>query len=299
MKKRLLYLYLALLFALLAVGYAAFNVALAYKNRNDGFTVEKTVSVVPNDPQWEIVTSKNSLIRANAILNQPWYYLGSGFQCYAFISQDGQYVLKFLRHQRLRPPSFFDALLLKTEKKTTTRQDRVQGLFQSLKVAIEDIPDETGILFVHLNKTAGHHRPVTIHNKCGEEFQISLDDREFILQRKAELIKPVFSKLMEEGRVEQAKARIDQIFALMTISAKKGVKDLDRALIKKNNLGFLEDRAIYIDAGKLVKVQGVSGLEFAADLTRLRALRKWLMQHYPDLANYFDKAQKKVIDSFE
>lgn len=288
-----------LVFLLVVVGYAAFEGFRAFKNRNDGFTVEKTVSVVPNDPRWEITTSKNSLILANAVLNQPWYYLGYGFQCYAFISQDNQYVLKLLRHQRLCPPSVFDVLLFKSAKKTTVRQERVEGLFQSLKIAIEDIPHETGILFVHLNKTAGHYRPIQLHNKCGDEFQISLDDREFVLQRKAELVKPVISSLMNEGKIELAKARIDQIFTLLAETAKKGVKDLDRALIKKNNLGFLEDRAIYIDAGKFVKVSKVSQEEFKVDLTRLRALRKWLMQNYPDLANYFDKAQKKAIDSFE
>lgn len=104
---------------------------------------------------------------------------------------------------------------------------------------------------------------------------------------------------MNEGDLEAAKKRIDQVFDLLLSCAKKGVMDLDRALVKKNNIGFLEDRAIYIDAGKLVRFEGFSKTDFKIDLSRLRPLHKWLMQNYPVLANYFDKAHKRTLDAFE
>lgn len=288
----------------LAFLYVAIDCAITYKNRNDGFTLERIESAIPNDPRWEINTSDTAFSQVNQILDQPWYYLGCGFQCFAFISQDGKYVLKFLRHQRLRPPTLYDLLpsipfvLEQKEKKTKTRQARVEQLFQSLKIAVERVPHETGILFVHLNKTLSHHPAVTIHDKCGDCYTISLDDREFILQEKAQHIKPVIAKLMEEGKVDQAKKRLDQIVDLLTVCAKRGVLDLDRALIKKDNLGFLQDRAIYIDAGKFVEVEKVTLDQFKRDLTRLRPLYKWLMYSHPFLANHLERRQKQAIDSF-
>jgi hypothetical protein len=152
---------------------------------------------------------------------------------------------------------------------------------------------------VHINKSRGLHPTVTIFDKLGEKYEVTLDDKEFVLQLKAKHMKPVLCKLMKKGEVQQAKERIDQIFALLTDCAKKGVLDTDGALIKKNNMGFLADRAIYIDTGKLTRKPSIKEKErFIQDLKRLRPLHKWLMQHYPVLANHFEKAQKNAIDNF-
>jgi len=287
-------------------GYVGYTARDYYKNHNDGFSIGRiTSSFSTNNPAWEIPATNAQIERANAILKQPFYYLSHGFQCYAFISQDGGYVLKFPRQQRLGPPRLFTYLpdisfiKRKREAKTLKRQKRADELFQSLKIAFLEIPHETGVIFAHVNKTRNQHPKISITDKTGATYEITLDDREFVLQRKAKHVKSTFYKLMRVKNVAKAKERIDQIFQLLTACAKKGVLDMDGALISKNNIGFLEDRAIYIDAGRLAHTNSIKTKEkFTRDLKRLRTLHKWFMQQYPGLANYFEVAKNKAIENF-
>lgn len=289
----------------LLVGYGIFLGIRAWEKRTDGFTLEKMHSDLPNNPNWEIEVSESTTEEANKILNQPFYYLARGFQCYAFVSGDGKHVLKFMRHQRLRPPVMFDWLPkyqflqeLK-EKKTKERRKRMNQLFRSLKVAFEDVPAESGLLYVHLNKTENKHPMVTIYDKSGAEHKVCLDKVEFIVQEKAVWIKPTINGLMKEGNVEAAKERINQIFVLLVECSKKGIQDMDGALIRKDNLGFLPHRAIYIDTGKISRKKAIRTKEcFTRDLRRLRPLHKWLAMNYPELAAHFEEQKKRTIDAF-
>lgn len=104
---------------------------------------------------------------------------------------------------------------------------------------------------------------------------------------------------MQEGNVVHAKARIDQIFTLLATCARKGIADMDNQLIRKGNLGFLEDRAIYIDTGKITRKESIKTLErFNKDLERLKPLHQWLEQNYPELALHFEAEQKIVLANF-
>lgn len=270
--------------------------------KNDGFAIDKIQTSIPNSPEWNLPQIRQE---DKAILNQPYYYLGRGLQFYAFASVDGNYVLKFMRHQRLEPNSFFKWLPglpgLKTVKENhfALCKKRVGYIFRSLKIAMEDVPQETGLLYVHLNKGLNEFGVVTIYDKMNNPYQVDLDKTEFVLQKKALLIKPTIQMLMQRGDVEGACLRINQIFALLGDCAKKGVCDTDGALIRKNNLGFLPDRAIYVDTGKLARKESIKTKErFVQDLTRLQPLYEWLFERYPELATHFQQEQLAVIDAY-
>lgn len=291
---------------LVVLGLSLFAGYQFYKQRNDGFSVERISSSFENSLDWDISVTARQLYTANEILRQPFYYLNHGFQCYAFVSQDGKYVLKFLRHQRLCPPVLLQWLpqvgFIKDlkEKKSQERAKRANALFRSLKLAFTDVPQETGVVFVHLNKTTGMHPQVTIHDKSGAAYTIMLDDKEFALQERASYIKPTIEALMKEGSVQRAKERIDELFILLVRCAERGVCDEDRALIHKDNIGYLPDRAIYIDAGRLVKrSQLVNRAYMTRDLQRLNPLYKWLLKHYPVLAEHFQSVKKSTLESIQ
>ena len=296
---------LYILLTLFVLGYGAYFVARQQDRKTDGFYVQRIASIFPDDPKWDIATSQEQVDVANAALNQPYTYLAHGFQCYAFISQDKKYVLKFIRHQRLQPSivvqwlpniSFFKTI---KEEKALMGKRRAGYLFRSLKVAFEDVPEETGLLFVHLNKTKGIHPAVTIYDKAGGAFTVALDEHEFVLQKTALPIKETISQLMKEGKVEAAKTRVAQIFTLLERCAKKGIADMDNQLIRKNNLGFLPDSAIYIDTGKITRKESIKTKpRFAKDLERLQPLYAWLEQNYPELALHFEAQQKIVLANF-
>ena len=65
------------------------------------------------------------------------------------------------------------------------------------------------------------------------------------------------------------------------------------------NLGFLQDKAIYIDTGKITRKESMKTLErFSKDLERLKPLHEWLEQNYPELAAHFEAEQQNVLANF-
>lgn len=284
------------------VSTACYGGYVYWKKRNDGFCLERIQTKLPNSPEWDIPVSAQKIEEVNQILAQPFYYLGHGFQFYAFESSDGKYVLKFLRHQRLHPPVMYDWLpscgIVRDikAKKCLKRSERVRLLFQSLKIAYEQLSQESGLLFVHLNKTKNQHREAFLVDLQEDEHKIALDDTEFVLQHKATFVKPTIKAYMKAGNIDEAKARINQLFELLKATAQKGILDTDGALIYKNNVGFIRDKAIYIDVGCFVFKESIKCKErFEYDLCRLKPLYRWLAKNYPPLAAYFDKQQKKAL----
>ena len=86
---------------------------------------------------------------------------------------------------------------------------------------------------------------------------------------------------------------------LLYEAAQKGVKDVDPGLIRNNNIGFLETRAIYVDTGKLRLVkERLTKKEFVKDLKRLDPFYKWLQTYYPQLADHFASKRVELIDGY-
>lgn len=71
------------------------------------------------------------------------------------------------------------------EERVAQGKKRANYLFQSLKVAYEAAPLETGLVFVHLDKSTGVHPVVTLFDKAGTKYEVALDSHEFLLQQKA------------------------------------------------------------------------------------------------------------------
>jgi len=278
---------------------------LWWDSRADGFALSKIESNLPVEARWNINPAAEQYEKALSALSQPYTYLAHGFQCYAFESADKQYVLKFFRHQRLRLPDFvmkLPAMPIFEEWRTTrimSLNRRREYLMRSCKTAQEHAAYETGLIFTHLNMTKNLFPTVEITDKIGRTYQVSLDDCQFIVQYKAEHIKPTFKKLVQEGKLDEAKLRIKQIFDLLATCAKRGVQDNDNALIYKNNIGFLPDRAIYIDGGKLVlKKVPLKKDRFVKDLNRLKPLLRWMKEETPGLVPYFRDAEQQAINSY-
>ncbi len=155
--------------------------------KNDGFSIEKIHSKLGSRPEWELPSLSQE---HKNVLNQHYYYLGRGLQFYAFESADKQYVLKFMRHQRLEPRPFFEwfcivwpfSILRDNERAQCFK--RVGYMCHSLKVAMLYAPHETGLVFVHLNKSSNEYGKVQIFDKMGTAYDVNLDETEFVLQKK-------------------------------------------------------------------------------------------------------------------
>lgn len=207
----------------------------------DGFSVSNIRSELTYHSDWD----SNNYLEVGTILNQDFNYLGKGCQFYTFMSQDGQYVLKFFKQKHLRDPimvQIADFIGLKdyAAKQRERKFSKVDKLFKSCKLAYEYLPQETGVVAIHLNKTKDQFKDkTTIYDKMGFAHTIDLNDFEFVLQKAAQ---PVVG-------TKEAVASMCQV---VEDRCRKGIADRDPAFIQ--NMGLLPDgRAIIIDIGQLEK----------------------------------------------
>lgn len=276
-----------------------------WEGRGEGFRIYKIQDEVPYEARWDVAYSDKDLETAKSVLNQKFYYLGHGFQCYAFESEDRQYVIKFFRYQRLRLPNIIasipDVPVFSEWRKgrIASLNRRKEYLLRSFKTSWDYAKDETAMLFMHLNKSKGLFQTITIVDLLGNEHLIDLDNYQFMLQKKAMHIKPTISQLVAAGKVDEAAKRLDQIFQLLLHCSKRGIQDTDGALIRKNNLGFLGNQAIYIDGGKLVFKAELRTLKsFEKDLERLKPLLSWLKKEQPLLVQAYHDSHKKAVEEY-
>jgi len=261
-----------------------------------GFRFYEILSDRNYDSKWDTETlSDHELDEIRNLLNQPFHFLGGGGQCYAFESLDGSVVLKFFRHDYLRPeallrkisfPSFLEPL---KQTMLNLRSSSVGRCLAGAKIAFEELKEETGMLYVHLNKTEGLFQTLTFTDKIGVKHTIDIDKTEFTLQKKAELI---FSKIEREirmGNKQNAKMCIKAFFEAMIFCAKKGILDQDTAI--RRNFGFINEKAVFIDTGSLIKDESIKeATNLKNDLMiKSRRLYRWIRKHHPEYIPFFEK----------
>ena len=200
----------------------------------DGFRVYKITSKLPYNEKWDspLLISEDKL-KIHQILNQKFHYLGCGLQCYVFRSDDDNYVIKVFKHHHMRPVGWINYVRLpgKLDKMRTdlikTRERRLKRNFLSYKIAYENFKDETGVIYIHLNKTHEFDKGLILIDPIGIEHPIDLNNTEFILQKKAALVYPTLEKKIQSGDLKGAKDCLDSLLKLILDRGKKGIADLD------------------------------------------------------------------------
>jgi hypothetical protein len=259
-------------------------------------------SKIPHRNDWDVKLTADHDSFFYTVSQQPLYWLGRGMQVVVFQTQDEKYVVKFFQMSRLKEPSsnsFVKNLVSKETKEH--KNDRIshrEEIFKSSKICFEELQDETGIVYVHLNKTQNKLFGIKLVDKFGQSHRIRGDNTSFVVQRRGTYLIPTICQLMDTKQLEGAKRRIDQVFDLLLSVARKGFADGDDALIRNNNLGFTEDRAIYIDTGHLARAENLDVYERMKYefQVRLDPLQKWLNVAYPELGQYYQQRRDVVLD---
>ena len=258
-------------------------------------------SQISHRKDWEVKLTSDHDSFFYTVSQQPLYWLGRGMQVVVFQTQDEKYVVKFFQMSRLKDPatnSFVKNLISKETKEH--KEDRIshrEEIFRSSKICFEELQDETGIVYVHLNRTQNKLFGIKLIDKFGQSHRIRGDNACFVVQRRGSYLIPTICKLMDTMQVEKAKRRVDQVFDLLVSVARKGFVDADDALIRNNNLGFTEDRAIYIDTGHLARAENLDVCERMKYefQVRLDPLQKWLNVAYPELGQYYQERRDVVL----
>lgn len=279
-------------FSLCVIGL---TIALVTKPKR-GFSSRKIASNLSFCQEW--VTDPllpQEADRLSEIFSEPLTYLGSGAQCYAFVSSDGTYVLKFFKMRHLLPKTWLQPIPLPgldryKLKKIDRRLLRQKEVFNSYRMAFQYLRKETGLLFVHLNKTEDLDLQVTLVDKDKRIHTLNLNHYEFIIQKRSELVYDHLIRLMrQEDRLGFRKAicaLIDQVIE----QCKQGFVDRDSGI--GHNYGFVGEEVIHFDVGRIAYDENVKKPAFY-QLEALRAvekIEKWLTEFYPDFLSDFEAA---------
>ena len=135
-------------------------VGLSFCCRHRGFSVDKITSKLFYEEDWEIepLSQKEQEFLQQDVFGQTFYYLGAGLQWYAFVSEDQKYVLKFFKMHHLMPKDWlnnFPFSLFENYrfKHVDKKKQLLEVIFNSVKFSYDHIKRETGLIYVHLNKT--------------------------------------------------------------------------------------------------------------------------------------------------
>jgi hypothetical protein len=259
--------------------------------QTDGFTIAKISSNLPFEKKWETDPLSEAEHREMLqILDQKFTYLASGGQCYAFVSADGQSVLKFFKHHMRLPCGWRPESAKKLQKK----KNKLERDFNSYKLAFEELREETGLLYIHLNKTDHLKQTVTIVDKLGIEHRLDLDRTEFVLQKRADLVYPHLQDLMQKGDTAGAKQVVDALLEVITARCQKGIFDEDARIHR--NFGLIADKAVIIDVGRFKKDSTRTQPDvYHKDLeTITKRLKTWLDEDYPLLSLYLEKRLDEI-----
>lgn len=263
--------------------------------RASRFSPRFLISSMPYNPQWDLpALSEEEQHLLDELCSQKFHYLNKGTRCFAFLSEDRQYVIKFHRypsHLRLfpwlnRPLAYQISPKRKQIKEYNIK--RILGNFSSYKNSITDLKEENGLLLVHINKTQEIKRHICLIDKSGATHHVPLDQVTFIVQKCARPIYPTLQSLYSAGKLQQAKAIIDQLFTLIDTSCRKGYINEDPVL--RTNYGLIDGRAIHIDIGDLMQQDTIkqpqARLAYMEKITL--PLKRYLEHNAPELVQAYE-----------
>ena len=293
--KRYSFLFLAILIVAAIVHF--------YNKAADGFSLRQIQSSLKNNPSNELAAPTDYTREdLRKILSQPFYYIGKGAQCYAFASEDGKYVIKFFKHKHLRPLTWLNYLPIPSAfqpfctKKIEKREKRIRDLFASYKLAFEEMRDETGLIYVHLNRRPDLLKSVQIVDKLGMKHTILVDHYEYILQKRAvqvldALPRGAFSE-------DEFRSKLHQLCQVILQRCEKGIKDRDPAVLRNMAFCLAEPRAVYIDTGAFCKDSSMTSEKVARKdvVLRLKELRIWAKNNNPQLIQVIDSVVQEYDD---
>lgn len=222
-------------------------------HRTKGFALTKTRSNFAYRPEWEI--EKAPSLPLDQVLDQRFTYFARGGQAWAFVSDDGKYVLKLFKLHRRRLPKLIEhfplprAVAKRRARQLKKKTDKLLRDFRSYKLSFEEMEEETGLIYVHLNRSRDFNCTARIVDPLNIEHEVDLTKSPFVLQHRAETPYPHIERLYREGKIEEVKAAIHSVCSVIESRCRKGIHDEDAKIHR--NFGFLNDKAILIDVGRM------------------------------------------------
>lgn len=239
-------------------------------------------------------TEKYDEKKIKNIINQPFRFMKKGQQCFVFLSEDRQYVIKFFRWEKLEPP--FWTKWIHGTKSQSLIQDRKKKQdfdFCSYQIASRELKEETGLIFIQLPGQQAIKNPIEIYDNIGIRHIVASDRSGFILQKKTENFFPYLKEKIKEGKSEDLHPFLSSLATLLINRAQNKITDSDISL--EYNMGILENKPVLFDIGNLQKESSFCS-EKELVYKQARLVLSSLKKEAPELALFFEKEiEKKTI----
>lgn len=226
-----------------------------------------------------------------ASLNQKFSYFADGRQSFVFLSEDGKFVLKFFKRASLFPPPWTSKIPILNRFKPFRPEKIAQNMwkrnrdYQGYKVAFSHCPEETALIFLHLQKSATPFL-ISIVDPLGIEHEVDLSQTHFVLQKRAEPVAPLLQQMIASEDLQGLRLLTQTFFEFCQNRMNESIYDDDPALDK--NFGLLNNKLIQIDPGQY-ELSPHLNKELQTQKIK-RRFKKWLKYYYPMLISYVDEA---------
>ncbi len=267
-----------------------------YYQLTDDFRLANITYELPFEAPWKIpVLNPDEYRSLEQLLDQNFFYMGKGAQCYAFVSEDGQYVLKFFKFKHLKPNLLVDYLPFISPFKEykqrciERKRQKLIGVFNGYDLAFRENRQTSQLLYLHLLPTQHLQLQAKVIDKIGLERNIRLDDVVFLIQRKGETLRTRLRHFLDQRHVQEAKQAVASIFEMYISEYKKGIYDHDHGVL--HNTGFIGSQPFHLDVGKLKKDERMQHVEFYKKDLELVIWRldRWMKNSYPENEAEFSK----------
>jgi hypothetical protein len=273
-----------------------------YFKFTDGFRIGNITPHITFKESWKVSQlSPEEQKTLDLALNQNYRYFAKGHQIYAFISEDGEYLIKFPKFQRITPKPWIYWLPIHSSweswrrSKIAKKDKVVDNFMNSWKLSYEELKNETAVLYVHINPTYNEiNKKLTFTDKLGFKHIINMDEMVFLIQRKVKMFIPAIEQYTSVGDLEGAKKLLDNLLALYVSENQRGLVEKDYQIMR--NTGFIGQRPIQIDIGRFFKDENVKKTEVSRAEMRYKTqkLMPWLVKNHPQLALYLDEQIKNL-----
>ncbi|MBS0620746.1 MAG: hypothetical protein JSS61_04735 [Verrucomicrobia bacterium] len=292
---------LCITFALLLFVFSIFvGIDRLAHRRSNHFAADKILNLHPYSSEWDLPTpSPEEKEEIDRILSQKFTYLDKGSQSYVFISEDKKTILKFLKQHKLSSKSWLSMFPFSFNPyyiDSLAKEKKWKQTFDACKTSYLELKKETGLIYVHLNRTRDLHKKVTLFDQDGNVHHIDVDRTSFYLQKRAQLIYSRISELMHQGDVERAQQIITSVFSLIDDLGRKGVVENDPILRK--NFGLIDDIAVQIDVGRLrIDPEMQKNPLYKDEIASIsNSFRVWVEKNYPALTPHFEQTLEKFTE---
>lgn len=270
---------------------------------NTGFSLDKITSTLNYDEKWEMepltIGQREQLF--THVFSQTYYHLASGKLCYAFVSQDRQFVIKFFKMRHLSNFWLDGFAFPFTQKfgfkKKESAQFMIERIFESYKNAYQSMRKETGLLYLHFNKVRELKAKITLIDSKGKKYLVDLDKVEFVVQKQADKVIDHLNHLLREKKFEDLYDSIHSLLKLIAVRCEKGFADHHIGI--RSHFGFVGNTAIQIDCATLTRDSSMKyPLNFRQELMHVaELLNVWAQAHYPEMTLFIQQEAQKIINN--